>query len=298
MRIQIVDAFTSRPFTGNPAGVCLLPAGPWPDDRRLSRIAAELNHSETAFALPLPAGAGAHWEIRWFTPLVETNLCGHATLATAHTLRREGLLSGPVRFRSRFSGDLSAHAGRDGSITLDFPAAPGTEVPVPRGLAAALGVTPVATLRTGALGDLLTVLPDEAAVRTVRPDLGAIAALTRREELRGVIVTAAAAHAPDRAPDQTPDQMPDQAPAAGSGGPAYDFVSRFFSPAEGIPEDPVTGSAHTALAPYWAARLGRTDRLTGFQASARTGLVGAAVHGDRVHLTGHAVTVLEAVLRV
>ncbi|MFD3807888.1 PhzF family phenazine biosynthesis protein [Streptomyces sp. NPDC058611] len=296
MRIQIVDAFTSRPFTGNPAGVCLLPAGPWPDDRCLSRIAAELNHSETAFALPLPASAGAHWEIRWFTPLVETNLCGHATLATAHTLRREGLLTGPVRFRSRFSGDLSAYAGRDGSITLDFPAAPGTEVPVPRGLAAALGVAPVATLRTEALGDLLTVLPDEAAVRAVRPDLGAIAALTRREELRGVIVTAAAA--PAQAPAPAPAAAAKSGGASVSGGPAHDFVSRFFSPAEGIPEDPVTGSAHTALAPYWAARLGRTDRLTGFQASARTGLVGAAVHGDRVHLTGHAVTVLEAVLRV
>lgn len=294
MRIQIVDAFTSRPFAGNPAGVCLLPAGGWPDDQRLRRIAAELNHSETAFALPLPAGGGADWEIRWFTPLVETNLCGHATLATVHTLRREGLLTGPVRFRSRFSGVLTAHAGRDGSITLDFPAAPGTEVPVPPGLTAALGVAPVATLRTGALGDLLTVLPDEAAVRAVRPDLGAIAALTRREELRGIIVTAASASVASASASGEP------APASArvSGDPEYDFVSRFFSPAEGIPEDPVTGSAHTALAPYWAARLGRTDRLTGFQASARTGLVGAAVHGDRVHLTGHAVTVLEAVLRV
>ncbi|MFD3681646.1 PhzF family phenazine biosynthesis protein [Streptomyces sp. NPDC058613] len=284
MRIQIVDAFTSRPFAGNPAGVCLLPAGPWPDDHRLRRIAAELNHSETAFARPLPAGAGTGWEIRWFTPLVETNLCGHATLATAHTLRQEGLLTGPVRFSSRFSGVLTAHPEPDGSLTLDFPAAPGTEVPVPRGLTEALGVAPVATLRTGALGDLLTVLPDEAAVRAVRPDLGAIASLTRREELRGVIVTAASASA--------------SASAGVSGEPAYDFVSRFFSPAEGIPEDPVTGSAHTALAPYWAARLGRTDRMTGFQASARTGLVGVAVHGDRVHLTGRAVTVLEAVLRV
>ncbi|MFJ4775962.1 PhzF family phenazine biosynthesis protein [Streptomyces sp. NPDC088762] len=276
MRIQIVDAFTTRPFSGNPAGVCLLPAGEWPDDLWLRRIAAEVNHSETAFALPLAAGGGADWEIRWFTPLVETNLCGHATLATVHTMRREGLPTGRVRFRSRFSGLLSARAGADGSITLDFPAAPGTEVPVPAGLAEALGVRPEATLRTGALGDLLTVLPDEAAVRAVRPDLAALADLTRREELRGVIVTAAAA----------------------SADLGYDFVSRFFSPAEGIPEDPVTGSAHTALAPYWSARLGRRDGLTGLQASARTGLVRTALQGDRVHLTGHAVTVLEATLNV
>ncbi|MGW6984518.1 PhzF family phenazine biosynthesis protein [Streptomyces sp. NPDC054932] len=277
MRIQIVDAFTSRPFTGNPAGVCLLPAGPWPDDVWLGQVAAELNHPETAFALPLPAGGPADWEIRWFTPLVEANLCGHATLATVHTLRREGLLSGgPVRFLSRSSGLLTARAGEDGEITLDFPAAPVTKVPVPQGLADALGVRPGATFRTGALGDLLAVLPDEATVRGLRPDLGAIAALSLREELRGVIVTAAAG-------------------AAESG---HDFVSRFFAPARGIPEDPVTGSAHTALAPYWSARLGRTDALTGFQASARPGLVGVAVHGDRVLLTGRAVTVLEATLRI
>ncbi|MFD9406402.1 PhzF family phenazine biosynthesis protein [Streptomyces sp. NPDC059989] len=276
MRIQIVDAFTTRPFSGNPAGVCLLPAGEWPDDLWLQRIAAEVNHSETAFALPLPAGGEADWEIRWFTPLVETNLCGHATLATVHTMRREGLLNGPVRFHSRFSGPLAARAGEDGSITLDFPAAPATEVPVPEGLAETLGVRPVATLRTGALGDLLTVLPDEAAVRAVRPDLAALAELTRREELRGIVVTAAAASADAE----------------------YDFVSRFFSPAEGIPEDPVTGSAHTALAPYWSARQGRRGSLTGLQASARTGLVRASLQGDRVHLTGDAVTVLEATLNV
>ncbi|WP_328786791.1 PhzF family phenazine biosynthesis protein [Streptomyces sp. NBC_00273] len=285
MRIQIVDAFTSRPFTGNPAGVCLLPAGAWPDDAWLGQLAAELNHPETAFALPLPAGAGADWEIRWFTPLVEANLCGHATLATVHVLRREGLLTGgPVRFLSRSSGLLTAWAedggsgedGEDGEITLDFPAAPVTGVAAPAGLADALGIRPAATYRTGALGDLLAVLPDEAAVRALRPDLAAVAALSLREELRGVIVTA-------------------EADTAGSG---YDFVSRFFAPARGIPEDPVTGSAHTALAPYWAARLGRTDALAGLQASGRPGLVKVALHGDRVLLTGRAVTVVEATLRV
>ncbi|MFD7787384.1 PhzF family phenazine biosynthesis protein [Streptomyces nojiriensis] len=285
MRIRIVDAFTSRPFTGNPAGVCLLPAAPWPDDAWLGRLAAELNHPETAFARPLPAGAGADWEIRWFTPLVEANLCGHATLATVHTLRREGLLTGgPVRFLSRSSGLLTAWAedgesgesGAGGEITLDFPAAPVTEAAVPAGLADALGIRPEAVFRTGALGDLLAVLPDENAVRALRPDLAAIAALSLREEARGVIVTAAA-------------------DPAESG---YDFVSRFFAPARGIPEDPVTGSAHTALAPYWAARLGRADALTGLQASGRPGLVKVALHGDRVRLTGRAVTVLEATLRV
>ncbi|MFI5616987.1 PhzF family phenazine biosynthesis protein [Streptomyces sp. NPDC051567] len=275
MRIHIVDSFADRPFSGNPAGVCLLPPGQWPQDPWLRQVAAELNHSETAFALPLPAGGEADWEIRWFTPLVETNLCGHATLATVHTLHRERGLVGTVRFRSRFSGVLTAWVDGDGAVTLDFPAAPHHEVPVPDGLAEALGVRPEAAFRTGALGDLLTVLPDEAAVRAVRPDLPAIAALTRREGLRGVIVTA----------------------AASSREPGYDFVSRFFSPAEGIPEDPVTGSAHTALAPYWSARLGR-DGLTGFQASARGGLVGTSLHGDRVHLTGPAVTVLEGTLHV
>lgn len=273
MRIHVVDAFTDRPFAGNPAGVCLLDAGEWPAVAWMQQVAAEMNHSETAFARPLPDDESADWEIRWFAPLVETNLCGHATLATAHTLRRERGVVGALRFRSRFSGILTAHAHEDGSITLDFPAAPGTEAPVPTGLSEALGVQPEAAFRTGALGDLLTVLPDEATVRAVIPDLDAIADLTRREGLRGVIITA---------------------PAPGPG-LEYDFVSRFFSPAEGILEDPVTGSAHTALAPYWAARIGRS-RLTGLQVSARTGLVRTAVHGDRVHLTGYAVTVLDGTL--
>ncbi len=238
-----------------------------------------MKYSETAFALPLPVEAGgeteADWAIRWFTPLAETNLCGHATLATAHVVRSELGLLGTVRFSSRQSGILVTHADEKGSITLDFPAAPGDEVPVPEGLAQALAVEPEATFRTGALGDLLTVLPDEATVRAVAPDLDAVAALTRREGLRGVIITA---------------------PAVGTG-LGYDFVSRFFSPAEGILEDPVTGSAHTALAPYWSARLGR-DGLTGLQASARPGMVRTAVHGDRVHLTGNAVTILDGTLHV
>jgi len=274
MRVHIVDAFTDRPFTGNPAGVCLLPAGEWPEDAWMQQVAAELNQSETAFALPLSDGAGADWAIRWFTPRVEAALCGHATLATAHVLRAERGLLGAVRFSSRKHGILVTHADGEVSITLDFPAARCAVVPMPQGLTEALAVTPESTVGTGALGDLLAVLPDEDAVRAAAPDPDAVAALTRREGLRGIIITAPAA-----------------ATTLG-----YDFVSRFFAPASGIQEDPVTGSAHTALAPYWSARLGR-DALTGLQLSARTGLVRTAVHGDRVHLTGNAVTVVDGTLR-
>jgi PhzF family phenazine biosynthesis protein len=272
MRIRVIDAFTDRPFAGNPAAVCLLDGDAWPDEAWMRRVAAEMNLSETAFAHPLPEASDADWALRWFTPTVETNLCGHATLATAHALHADRGAAGTVRFSSR-SGVLVAHTRQDGAITLDFPAAPATEAAVPDGLAEALGATPVAAYDTGALGDLLVVLPDEATVRTLAPDLTAVARLADRDGVRGVIATAAASD-----PDGS-----------------YDFVSRFFAPAQGIPEDPVTGSAHTALAPYWSARLGR-DPLTGLQASARSGLVRTAVHGDRVHLTGRAVTVLDGTL--
>ena len=271
VRIRIIDAFTDRPFAGNPAGVCLLNASTWPGTEWMRRIAAELSH-ETAFARPLPDGAGADWALRWFTPAAESNLCGHATLATAHALHTDRATPLTVRFASQF-GILIARTHHDGTITLDFPAAFPAETPAPDGLARALGIEPGATYSTGALGDLLAVAGNEAAVRGLRPDFTALAGLTRRNAIRGIIVTAAAA---DRH----------------SG---YHFVSRYFAPAGGIPEDPVTGSAHTALAPYWSPRLGR-DGLTGLQASGRTGLVHTAVHGDRVHLTGHAVTVLDGTL--
>lgn len=272
VRIRIIDAFTDRPFAGNPAAVCLLDAVSWPDERWMQQVATELQLSETAFAHPLPETSGADWALRWFTPTVETNLCGHATLATAHAMYEDRGIAGTVRFSSR-SGILIAYTHPDGTITLDFPAAPLTKAELPGGLDAALGAGPETIWETGALGDLLAVFPDEAAVRALTPDLAALAGLTRRAGIRGVIATA---------------------PAAGPDG-GYDFVSRFFAPAEGIPEDPVTGSAHTALAPYWSARLG-PERLTGLQASARTGLVRVALHDDRVHLTGHAVTVLDGTL--
>lgn len=275
MHLYVVDAFTDRPFSGNPAAVCLLPAGPWPDAAWMQRIATEMNHSETAFALPLSASAEADWAIRWFTPRVEGDLCGHATLATAHVLRTANGLVGAVRFLSRNHGVLVAHADAQGAITLDFPAAPGTAVPVPDELDEALGAVPEAVFRSDRLGDLLAVLPDEATVRALTPNLDAVADLTNREGLRGVIVTA---------------------PATGTG-LGHDFVSRFFAPARGISEDPVTGSAHTTLAPYWSARLGR-EELTGLQVSARSGLVRTALRDDRVHLTGNAVTVLDGALHV
>lgn len=271
MRIRIIDAFADRPFAGNPAGVCLLDTGTWPDEAWMRQVAAELSH-ETAFARPLPDGADADWALRWFTPAAESNVCGHATLATAHALHTDRAMPLTVRFTSNF-GLLIARTRLDGTITLDFPAASPAETPAPDGLAQGLGARPHATYRTGALGDLLATVGDEAAVRSLKPDFTALARLTHRNGIRGIIVTAAAADLHS----------------------GYDFVSRYFAPASGIPEDPVTGSAHTALAPYWSHRLGR-DSLTGLQASDRTGLVHTAVHGDRVHLTGHAVTVLDGTL--
>ena len=162
MRIRIIDAFTDRPFAGNPAAVCLLDeADTWPDETWMQRVAAEMHLSETAFAHPLTDDADADWALRWFTPEVETNLCGHATLATAHAMHRDRGAPGTVRFMSH-SGVLVAHTADDGTITLDFPAAPATEVAAPEGLPEALGATAQATYATGALRDLLCVLEDEA----------------------------------------------------------------------------------------------------------------------------------------
>jgi len=269
MRIRVIDAFSDRPFAGNPAAVCVLDGPDWPEDAWMQRLAIEMNLSETAFARPLPGEGEADWGLRWFTPGNEVDLCGHATLATVHALRSDGLLGeGWVRFSTR-SGVLRARPEPDGTITLDFPVNPRIPVPAPDGLAEALGSPVVASFDTGPLGDLLVLLPDEKTVRALSPDLGAVAGLPTR----GVVVTA-----------------PADDPSA-----EYQFVSRFFGPAVGVPEDPVTGSAHTALAPYWAEQLGRT-RLTGYQASARGGLVACELTGDRVLLSGRAVTVLDGVL--
>lgn len=272
MRIRIIDAFTERPFAGNPAGVCLLDGGEWtgwPDEGWMRSVAAELNLSETAFARPVGEG---RWALRWFTPAVEVKLCGHATLATTHALASDAG-GGPGSWTfDTLSGDLTARVDGDGLITLNFPAAPAAETDAPEGFVAAFGVSPLAAYRADALGDLLAVLPDEAAVRALRPDFRALTALRPATGLRGFIGTAPADPGSD-----------------------YDFVSRFFAPADGIDEDPVTGGAHTVLAPYWAGRLGRAD-LTGLQVSARTGVVRTSLRGDRVELTGRAVTMLDGTL--
>ncbi|MFC8346884.1 PhzF family phenazine biosynthesis protein [Streptomyces sp. NPDC057280] len=269
MRIRIVDAFTDRPFAGNPAGVLLLDS--FPDDAWLQNVAVEVNHAETAFAHRLPGGGDADWALRWFTPAAEVNMCGHATLATAHVLHTTGAHEGPVRFATR-SGVLIATPGEDGSITLDFPTAPLTRTEVPDGVATALGAEPLSAFDTGPnVGDLILELADEKTVHALAPDHKALGAFSER----GIIATA-------RAED----------PSRG-----YDFVSRCFFPNVGIDEDPVTGSAHTALAPFWAERLGRTG-LTGLQASRRSGRVRTELRGDRTLLTGRAVITIEGELLV
>ncbi len=253
-----VDAFTSEPFRGNPAGVCLLekPASAaW-----MQAVAAEMNVSETAFVHP----EGDGFRLRWFTPAVEVKLCGHATLAASHILWQEGKLDPgqPARYRT-LSGPLTASRSGD-FIELDFPSRPlKDEAPDwAEALVGALGVKPC-YIGTSA-EDALVEAVDEETVRTLRPDFAAVRALP----VRGVIVTAR------------------------SDKPGYDFVSRFFAPAVGVDEDPVTGSSHCVLIPYWAARLKKT-RLVACQASARGGELRLELAGDRVRIAGRAVTVIE-----
>ncbi|WP_274555762.1 PhzF family phenazine biosynthesis protein [Streptomyces spiramyceticus] len=269
MRIRIVDAFTDRPFAGNAAGVLLLDADSFPDDTWLQQVATEVNHPETAYAHPLPPGGEADWALRWFTPATEVDMCGHATLATAHVLNTTGTATGTVRFAAR-CGILITTAHENGTITMDFPTAPLTPVAVPDGISEALGAQVLSAHDTGPhIGDLVVELADERTVRALTPDFAALVAHSKR----GIIATAAA-----------------EVPSLG-----YDFVSRGFFPRVGIDEDAVTGSAHTALAPFWSARLGR-DELTGLQASARSGLVRTSLRGERTLLTGRAVTVIDGEL--
>ncbi|MEU0991753.1 PhzF family phenazine biosynthesis protein [Streptomyces sp. NPDC005953] len=285
MRIRIVDAFAHRPFTGNPAGVLVLgpedrPGAPgFPEASWLQQVAAEVNLSETAFVHPLPPGGDADWALRWFTPTTEVDMCGHATLAAAHVLHSTGAVSGTVRFAAR-CGVLSATVHEDGTITLDFPTSSLTPVAVPDGVAKALGAPVLAAYDTAAhIGDLVVELTDEDTVRGITPDIPALAAFAER----GIIATAAAGRSGERRDQE----------AEGD----YDFVSRCFFPRMGIDEDPVTGSAHTALAPLWSARLGRTD-LTGLQASARSGLVRTSLRGERTLLTGRSYTVIDGELLI
>lgn len=255
LRIVQVDAFTARPFAGNPAAVCVL-ATPRPDDW-LQAVAREMNLSETAFLVPEEDG----YRLRWFTPQVEVDLCGHATLASAHVLWEDGLLepSATARFHTR-SGLLTASL-RESWIDMDFPARPPTAGAAPDGLLEALGVEARWVGRNQ--DDYLVEVATTAAVRAARPDFGRLAQV----RTRGVILTAR---------DDTGE---------------FDFVSRFFAPAVGVDEDPVTGSAHTCLAPYWRDRLDK-EMLLAFQVSTRGGVVRMRLGGDRVILSGQAVTVL------
>jgi PhzF family phenazine biosynthesis protein len=259
LRIVQVDAFTCKPFSGNPAAVCVLPAAA--EETWMQSVAAEMNLSETAFL----HREGGGFRLRWFTPTVEVDLCGHATLASAHVLWEDGHLPRGecARFASK-SGILTAEA-RDGLIELDFPASPTSPTHAPAGLAEGLGVgfTFVGTTPF----DYLVEVASEEVVRALRPDMTALA----RIDTRGIIVTARAKT------------------------PGYDFVSRFFGPRSGVPEDPVTGSAHCALGPYWQSRLGK-DAFLAHQASARGGDVRVTVAGERVKLAGQAVTVLRGEL--
>ena len=258
-QILQIDAFTREPFSGNPAGVCVM-EGP-ADERWMQRVAAEMNLSETAFLYP----EEREFNLRWFTPTTEVDLCGHATLASAHVLWEDGHLSSgeQARFRTR-SGLLTANRVHD-LIELDLPAEPSHPAPAPPDVAGALGVSPKHSAK-GRMNYLIEV-ESEDAVRGLMPDFAALSKLRPA----GYIVTSKAAS------------------------DAYDFVSRFFVPTAGINEDPVTGAAHCCLGPYWMERLGK-DKFVAYQASARGGVVYVRVAGDRVRVGGHAVTVIRGEL--
>ncbi len=264
MRVPIyqVDAFTDRLFGGNPAAVCPLEA--WPDDAVLQAIAAENNLAETAFFAR--AGAGdADYLLRWFTPAVEVDLCGHATLASGFVVFR-ALEPGrsEVRFRTLKAGTLAV--AREGDrLVMDFPARPAAPAAAPAGLVEALGGRPREILRAR---DHLVVYDSAAEIAALTPDLAALA----KVDCWAAIVTA-------------------------PGADGVDFVSRFFAPAQGVPEDPVTGSAHCTLVPYWAERLGKTE-LTARQVSRRGGALRCTLAGERVRLAGHAVLYLEGAIAV
>jgi PhzF family phenazine biosynthesis protein len=259
LTIYQVDAFTDQPFAGNPAAVCLLDEPR--DDAWLQLVAREMNLSETAFLTKREAG----FQLRWFTPALEVDLCGHATLASAHTLWETGALAPDERavFHTR-SGELTARFDGE-SIELNFPATPDEPAEAPPELIRALGAAPVYVGQSKF--DYLIELESEEAVKKIAPDF----ALLKTLPARGVIVTAPAA----------------------SGD--YDFVSRFFAPASGVDEDPVTGSAHCCLGPYWQKRLGK-DEFMARQVSTRGGDLQVRVLGERVFLGGKAVTVMRGEL--
>lgn len=252
-----VDAFTSTLFAGNPAGVCIL--ADWLSDAVLQSIAAENNLAETAFVVQ----RGSIFDLRWFTPSLEMDLCGHATLAPAHVLFRHlGYRDTVVRFQTR-AGELTVTRAED-LLILDFPARPATPCSTPAALREGLGFSPTTTAKSR---DYLAVFDSESAVRALRPDMAALMQL----DCLGVIATAPGDHC--------------------------DFVSRFFAPRAGVPEDPVTGSAHCTLIPYWAERLGR-PRLSALQVSQRGGELFCEHRGERVGIGGRAVTYSSGFLHV
>jgi PhzF family phenazine biosynthesis protein len=262
IRMVQVDAFTNKPFSGNPAAVCVLPQ-PVPDEW-MRNVAREMNLSETAFLTPQDGG----FQLRWFTPAVEVDLCGHATVASAHVLWEDGHL--PANRQARFhtrSGLLLADRRGDW-IDLDFPAKVVAPAPAPAELLPALGVARAVFVGKNVF-DYLVEVDSEETLKALSPDHSTL----RKVPVRGVIVTA----------------------RSDSG--EFDFVSRFFAPGAGVDEDPVTGSAHCALGPYWSERLGKSE-FTAFQASARGGVVRVKLAGDRVLLGGQAVTVMTADLLV
>lgn len=259
VRLCIVDAFTERPFGGNPAAVCELTQDA--DPNWMQSLAAEMNLSETAFIRPI----GDRFNLRWFTPKFEVDLCGHATLASAHALWTEwGYDSiAPIKFHT-CSGILTC-VRRQSMIELDFPALPVSACQPPEGLCDALGVRP--TYVGKSTFDKLVLVDSEEVLRSLRPDFHRL----REIPMRGVMVTSL------------------------SSDPAYDFVSRYFAPGAGIDEDPVTGSAHCCLGPFWGERL-KKESLVGFQASQRGGEVHLELRGMRVALLGNAVTVVRGEL--
>lgn len=259
MNIYVVDAFTKEPFKGNPAGVCLLekPA----KEIWMHNVAMEMNLSETAFLYPQKDG----FHLRWFTPAVEVDLCGHATLGTSHILWETGVLDKNRQARYNTRSGLLTASYNNGFIEMDFPATPATEIEKIAGLTKALGADSQYIGKNAC--DYLVLLNSEQTVKNMRPDFGMLKQITDR----GVIVTAQ------------------------SDSREFDFVSRFFAPAVGIDEDPVTGSAHCTLGPFWAERLGK-NALTALQASQRSGIVNVTVNSERVILGGHAVTVMKSEL--
>lgn len=264
-RIVQVDAFTATPFAGNPAAICVLPAAR--DADWMQHVAAEMNLAETAFL----ARAEDGFNLRWFTPTVEVPLCGHATLASAHVLWEDGHLAADAQARFHTQSGLLTARRNDGWIEMNFPAIAFAPIDPLPDLVTALGVTPLYVAQGDPQdGKYLVEVASEEMLRAMTPDFALLATLPGQ----GVIVTSHATASPD-----------------------YDFVSRFFAPKVGINEDPVTGSAHCYLTPYWAQKLGK-EHLIGYQASPRGGVVRARRHGDRIVLSGQAVTTLRGELAV